>query len=409
MIRILSFILTLVMFFATARADTLTDIFSKNFADGKYGDMASSLKDFAANGEARARASFGALEFLGAIEHLGQSFYTYGMNVPQPRELAGMMPMMRLPIPSNPNPQKLTYADFRKVLETFVADLDQAEADMAQLGETELKLPVDFTAIRLDFNRNGKPDPGETLGEIMQAVAAQSGTPPATGTAMKVNFDTADIYWLRGYSKLLSSMAQFLLAHDFERSFNTSAFLFFPGAGDGTGEKLAANKSQTAYVDGQIGDAIAMFHTVNWPVLEPAKREDARLRLIAVTDLAKKTWDSARNETDNDLEWLPTAKQKQGITGSTLTDAEIDGWLVVMTEFRDVLEGRHMMGHWRFDKGFNLKRWFNEEKTYDLVLLVTGTNIVDYLEDGTVSDSSKWNQLTQAFSGSFMGYAMWFN
>ena len=394
---------------SVARADTLSETFSKNFAEGKYGELAAGLKDLAASGEAKARASFGALEFLGAVEHLGQSFYKFGINVPQPRELAAMFPMMRLPIPPNPAPQKLTYGDFRKILETFVADLDKAEANMAHLGDTDLKLPVDFTAIRLDFNSNGKPDPGETLGEIMQSMAMQTGTPPAPGTALKINFDTADVYWLRGYSKLMSSMAQFLLAHDFEHSFNTSAFLFFPGAGDGTGEKLASNKSRSAYVDGQIGDAIAMLHSVRWPVLEQAKREDARLRLIAVTDLASKTWNAVRQETDDDLEWLPSAIQKQGITGSTVTDAEIDGWLTVMTEFANVLEGRHMMAHWRFDKGANLKRWFNEEKTYDLVLLVTGTTFVNYLEAGPVSDSTKWNQLMRAFQGNFMGYAVWFN
>jgi hypothetical protein len=401
-------VMTVLTCVTPARAETAEESFSKNFADGKYGDLATGLKNLAATGEAKARTGLGALAFLGAVEHLGQSFYKHGMNVQQPREMAMMMPMMRLPIPPNPNPEKLTYAKFRTILETFVANLDKAETEMAALGDTDIKLPVDFTAIRLDFNSNGKADPGETLGEIMQAVAMQTGATPAI-QGMKVNFDTADIYWLRGYSRLLSSTAQFLLAHDFERTFNVAAFMLFPGAGDGTGEKLMQNRSQASYVDGQFGDIIAMLHTTSWPVIDAAKREDTRLRLVAVTDLATKTWAAVRKETDNDLEWLPNPKQKQGITGTTLTDQEIDGWLTVMTEFREVLEGRQMFPHWRFDKGANLKRWFNEEKTYDLVLLITGTTFVNYLEDGPVSDSTKWNNLMRAFSGSFMGYAVWFN
>ena len=187
--------------------------------------------------------------------------------------------------------------------------------------------------------------------------------------AFKVNFDTADIYWLRAYSRLISSMAQFLLAHDFEKSFNASALLFFPGAGDGTAELLEKNRSLQPYVSGEIGDFIAMLHLANWPVIDEAKREDVRQRLLAVTELAPKTWAAARKETDDDLEWLPNPKQKQGITGTQLTDIEIDGWLGVMAELNAILDGKKLMPHWRFDKGVNVKRWFAEEKTYDLVLL----------------------------------------
>ena len=391
-----------------ARADATVDAFQKDFSAGAYGETVGSLKDLVAAGEAKAKAGAGALAFVGAMEHLGQSFYRYGMRLPEAREMAMMGPMMRLPIPANPTPEKLTYADFRKVLETFVADLDRAEANMAALGDAEVKLPVDFTSIRLDFNSNGKQDAGETLGEVMQAVAMQTGTtqmPPA----FKVNFDAADIYWLRAYSRLISSMAQFLLAHDFEKSFNASALLFFPGAGDGTAELLEKNRSQRPYVSGEIGDVIAMLHLASWPVIDEAKREDVRQRLLAVTDLAPKTWAAARKETDDDLEWLPNPKQKQGITGTQLTDAEIDGWLAVMAELNAIFEGKKLLPHWRFDKGMNLKRWFAEEKTYDLVLLVTGTSAVKYLEDGPVSDQANWNGLMSAFSGGFMGYAVWFN
>jgi hypothetical protein len=406
--RFAGLLVTSALFLAPAQADPATDGFLKDFNAGAYGEAAQGLKDLVAAGEAKAKAGAGALAFVGAIEKLGQAFYRYGARMPEARELGMMGPMARLPIPSNPAPEKLTYATFRDVLETFLKDLDRADAMMAALGDGDVKLPVDFTTIRLDFNSNSQQDPGETLGEIMLALSAQTGT-PAAQQAMKANFDTADIYWLRAYSRLISSMAQFLLAHNFEQSFNASALLFFPSAGDGTAELLEKNRSSGSMVSGEIGDAIALFHLANWPVVDAAKREDVRKRLLTVTELAPKTWAAARKETDDDLEWLPNAKQKQGITGTVLADAQIDGWLTVMVELNSILEGKKLLPHWRFDRGMNVKRWFAEEKTYDLVLLITGTTAVKYLEDGPVSDQATWDRLMTAFGGSFMGYAIWFN
>ena len=128
-----------------------------------------------------------------------------------------------------------------------------------------------------------------------------------------------------------------------------------------------------------------------------------------MADLSPKSWAAARRETDNDREWLPNAKQVQAFTGSTNDDEVINGWLEVMAEFKAVLEGRKLMGHWRFDKGMNIKRFFEESKGFDLVLWITGTDAVQYVEEGPVSNGTTWNGLTGTFRGNFLGYALWFN
>jgi hypothetical protein len=43
------------------------------------------------------------------------------------------------------------------------------------------------------------------------------------------------------------------------------------------------------------------------------------------------------------------------------------------------------------------------------VITVLWWTAVKYLEDGPVSDQATWDRLMNAFSGSFMGYAVWFN
>jgi hypothetical protein len=52
---------------------------------------------------------------------------------------------------------------------------------------------------------------------------------------------------------------------------------------------------------------------------------------------------------------------------------------------------------------------FEESKNFDLVLLITGTDAVPYLEDGSVSSGAEWNNLMQVFRGNFLGYALWYN
>ena len=65
----------------------------------------------------------GTIRFVAAIEGLSQGLYRYGLQPPQ----SMMMPIVRLPVPPNPNPEPITYADFRNLLVAFVDDLAVAE------------------------------------------------------------------------------------------------------------------------------------------------------------------------------------------------------------------------------------------------------------------------------------------
>ena len=64
-----------------------------------------------------ARFALGAVQFLQAIENLGQAFHRYGLNSGE-IELPGLagLPFFRLPVPPNPNPEKIDYEALRSVL-----------------------------------------------------------------------------------------------------------------------------------------------------------------------------------------------------------------------------------------------------------------------------------------------------
>ncbi len=354
---------------------------------------------------AEAQAARGMLGFASSIERLGQALHRHGLETPESRMLL-TLPILRLPVPPNATPEPLDYRKFRAILQNLVMDMDKAEAALAEAGAGEVKFPIDLLKIRLDLDGDGKPSDHETLGGMMQALMRQQGPLPAD---VQIAFDTADIYWLRGYMRFITAAAQFGLAHDFQASFDKTFHVFFPRAGLPLAKDLLRPLTSNLFSEGAIGDAIAFIHLINWPVVEPERLNDARLRLLAMANLSRQSWTAARAETDNDREWLPNPKQAGAMAPLAVTDATIDGWLSVMAEFEAVLEGKKLIPHWRFDRGLNVKRMFTESQNFDLVLLITGTDAAPWLETGPISSSADWDQLMRVFQGNFLGYAVWFN
>ncbi len=392
----------------SGRAGEANDVLVRHLYAGSFAEGGRELADLAQSGDpalaAEAQAARGMLAFAAAVERLGQALHRHGLETPQSRMMT--LPILRLPVPPNPQPQKLDYPMFRAILQNLVADLTAAEAHLAATGGNDAKLTVDLLQVRLDLDGDGKAGDYETMGAMMQAL---SQAPAPGGAGMAISFDTADIYWLRGYSQFIMAAAEFTLAHDFQATFDKTFHMFFPNGGLPLAKELRRPITENRFSEGAIGDAIAFIHLMSWPVVEPTRLANVRVRLKAMAALSRQSWQAARAETDNEREWLPNAKQTGALTPLPVTDLTIDGWLAVMREFELILDGKKLVPHWRFDRGMNVKRMFEESKRFDLVLLLTGTDAALYLEDGPLSSSGDWNSLMGVFQGNFLGYALWFN
>ena len=57
----------------------------------------------------------GSVQFFVALEKLAGGLHRHGFESPQ----SFMLPLMRLPVPANPNPEPLTYEGFRQILSDF--------------------------------------------------------------------------------------------------------------------------------------------------------------------------------------------------------------------------------------------------------------------------------------------------
>ena len=373
----------------------------------------STLEAQAAKDPASAYAA-GAGEFFTALELLAGGLHRHGFDSPK----SFMLPLMQLPVPGNPNPQPLTYEEFRAILVAFRDRLEKSAATLGSVpNDADIGMVVDLTRAGIDLNEDGNIAPDESFAAIMAALAHGSIDTSAAVPSLTFRFDRADGFWLQGYAEFLMAQADFWLAHDFKAMFDGSFHMLFPRAklplqdvlvpldGGMSGNMFAS--------EWRFADFISLVHLVNWPVVEPERRQAARRHLLEMIRLSREDWKAILAETDNDREWLPGPQQKGAnpLTGLEVGQEQVTAWLATLTMADDLLEGRVLLPHFRITgKGINMKRFFEEPKPFDLVLSITGPGIAPYLESGKILTSDDFDQIQREFSGAgFLTFALWFN
>ena len=371
----------------------------------------SALEAAASHDPASAYAA-GAGEFFTALEILASGLHRHGFESPQ----SFMLPLMRLPVPDNPNPQPLTYDEFRAILVAFRDRLEKSAATLGAVpADADIGMVVDLTHAGIDLDEDGAIAPQESFAAIIATLSRS--TPDAAAPPLVFRFDRADGYWLQGYAEFLMAQADFWLAHDFRAMFDGSFHMLFPRAklplqdalvpadGGVSGGMLAS--------EWRFADFISLVHLINWPVVEPERRKAARRELLEMIRLSREDWKAIRAETDNDREWLPGPQQKgvNPLTGLEVGEEQVQAWLATLTMAEDLLEGRVLLPHYRIaGKGINMKRFFDEPKPFDLVLSITGPAIAPYLESGKILTSQDFDQIQREFGGAgFLTFALWFN
>jgi hypothetical protein len=368
----------------------------------------------AAPGDPASAYAAGAGEFFTALETLASGLHRHGFESPQ----SFMLPLMRLPVPDNPNPEPLTYEEFRAILVAFHDRLEKSAATLGSVpAGADIGMVVDLTHAGIDLNEDGTIAPEESFAAIMASLSHGSIDTSDTAPSLTFRFDRADGYWLQGYAEFLMAQADFWLAHDFRSTFDGSFHMLFPRAKLPLQDILVPPPSEMGSnmfsSEWRIADFISMVHLINWPVVEPERRKAARRELLEMIRLSREDWKAIRAETDNDREWLPGPQQKgvNPLTGLEVSEEQVQAWLATLTMAEDLLEGRVLLPHFRITgKGINMKRFFDEPKPFDLVLSITGPGIAPYLESGKILTSDDFDQIQREFGGGgFLTFALWFN
>jgi hypothetical protein len=379
----------------------------KYLIDGKLAEGETTLKKVLADhpDDDRTRYGLGSLQMVRAVERLSQSLYRYGFGT-QYRDMIGTA------VPGvfhNPKPEAIGYIEMQGMVATFVEDLGRAEATLAGVKSTDVKLPLHFGQFHVDVNNDGKVTEDESFWRIYEALTGQR-LGRAAVQDFVICFDGSDVAWMRGYCHLLMGMGESWLAYDSHEWFERTGHLLFPRVKTPY-TFLADGKKVFEYSHIDIVDLIAYIHLLNFPVKEPQRMKAALGHYETTLALSRKTWDLILAETDDDHEWIPSPKQRGIIPGIRVTPEIVQGWLTFVDEAEALLAGKKLIPFWRANdkRGINIRKVFTEPTTFDVVMWLQGTAALPYLEDGEITSQDTWNRLQAVFRGQFIGYAAWFN
>jgi len=373
-------------------------------ADGEKGLLAH-LRDSPRDDEAR--FGLGVIQFVRSLERLSQDLHRYGLR-DSSRHFGNLIPVLRLPVPDNPDPETLTYDISRRIVQTWLDGLAKADVTFARVTDADVKLRLHVGQIKID--RTGR---GTRLDSLFQLLALWGIRAPADARNFVVCFDRGDVCWFRGYCHLLSALGEVVLAHDGQELFDTTAHLFFKKVQSPHDFLQQGSRSVFRFNgDVDIADLIAFVHVLRMPVKEPARMKAALQHLEEMLIQSRQMWKFVLAETDDDNEWIPNPKQR-GALGVPVTREMVDGWLEFLYEAESLLQGKRLVPFWRGKeddpRGVNLRRVFTEPRSFDLVLWVQGTAATPYLEKGQLTRPDVWARLVRVFRGEFIGFALWFN
>ena len=400
---------------SSASAQDTGPLVEQYLKDGKLAAGEEALKEhLQKNGDdQQARFGLGTLQFLRAVEGLGQSLYKFGA-VGGDSDIGNFLPIVRMAVPQNPNPAPIDYASFRNILQTFAEDLAAAEKTLAHVDDPDVQLPLHFGTIRMDLNDDGELNQEETLWRVYaslnRGLRLNQTFTPEQAEEFVIDFDLADAYWLRGYCHLLTAICDTLLAYDFEATFKYVARHTFAKV---TKEMEASDVfDKHKYFDAwPISEAIAAIHVARFELVEPMRMQAARQHLLQVVELSRKTWEAVEAETDDRAEWLPGPHQSGVIPNVRITPEMLRTWHDFLAESEQLLNGEKLVPHWQIknDYGVNLKRIFDEPTDFDFVLWLHGDGLLSYIEEGEITSRETWDQFNRMFRGQFIGFALWFN
>nr|WP_295076755.1 hypothetical protein [Tabrizicola sp.] len=342
------------------------------------------------------------LHFLGGVEQALQLRWQTGVKADWSE-----LPILRLPIPENPDAIPFQAADFTALIRNLDADMDASRAALTQLGDKPFALPIRIADLWFDINANGTREAGESLAEVT-GMALGGGR--GNGVAVEdptITFDTADAAWLAAYTHFLSGFASTALAYDPEPAIQRvidSSKAIYALWGD-TPPKNAMDMMFGRQVDRA---AMALHALSTTP--DKALAQDAHGHFLGMIEENRRFWSLVALETDNTGEWVPNDAQVSGL-GLTMLPGTGERWQAVLADAEKLLKGEVLIPHWRFgaEAGINLNKAFENPPAIDLVTFIQGEGLLPYAEKGPQMSMQSWRDFEDFVQGDAMLFAVFLN
>lgn len=342
------------------------------------------------------------LRFLGGVEQALQLRWKTGVKADWSE-----LPILRLPIPENPNAIPFQAADFTALIRNLDADMDASRAALAQLGDKPFSLPIRVADLWFDINANGTREAGESLAEVTgMALGGGRGMGVVVEDPV-ITFDTADAAWLSAYTHFLSGFASTALAYDpepaIQRVIDSSKAIY---ALWGT---TPPNNAMDMMFGRQV-DRVAMVLIALSKTPDKALAQDAYSHFLSMIEENRRFWSLVAMETDNTGEWVPNDTQTSGL-GLMMPPGTGERWQAVLADAEKALKGELLIPHWRFgaEAGINLKKAFENPPAVDLVTWIQGEGLLPYAEKGPQMSGQAWRDFESFVQGDAMLFAVFLN
>jgi hypothetical protein len=342
------------------------------------------------------------LRFLGGVEAALQLRWQTGVQADWSE-----LPILRLPIPENPDARAFAPADFTTLLTGLDADMEAARAALDALGDKPFALEVRLADLWFDINGNGARDTGEDIAAVTGQALGGGRMIGAQVTDPVITFDTADAAWLSAYTHFLSGFAATALAYDpepaIQRILDSSKAIYALW-----GDTPPTNAMDMMF-GRQVDRAAMVLHALS-QTPDKALARDAYGHFTAMIAENRRFWSLVALETDNTGEWVPNDTQVSGL-GVTMPPGTGARWQAVLADAEQLLKGEVLIPHWRFgaEAGINLKKLFDDPPPIDLVTWIQGEGLLPYAEKGPRMTTQSWRDFEDFVQGDAMLFAVFLN
>ena len=327
--------------------------------------------------DASTRFAIGGLRFLRGVERALQTRWRHGMDGPSNAPI----PVLRLPLPRNPQPEEFRPELVDEIFAALVADMAAAREPLLTVGDTDA-----VGGAVLQRPRRGPQ--GDAI-------------PPT------VRFDTADAAWLAAYTHLLASVGEFVQAFD-----SATAIAEVRRASGELQALRALGEPTNAFSEmfSSEADLALMIYRAIQGQPDPQHTRAARDHLLAMVRQNRDFWTRVGAETDNTSEWIPNARQTSALGIELPADTEAV-WLGVLDDAEALLLGEKLIPHWRMGggAGINLYKLLEDPVPVDIAEWLHGMGLLRFAEPGERISSENWRRFERMARGEAMTFIVFLN
>lgn len=318
------------------------------------------------------------------------------------------IPVMRLPIPENPNARPFRPEDLTALIAGIGSNMDAARGTLDRLGGQDFGLEIALSDLWFDINRNGIREDGEEVARVAGLTIAGAArgflSPPPDPV---IRFDAADAAWLHAYTHFLSAVVNVAQAYD------PAPMVGRVQASASTLKDLMGDTPPPNALDMMFGRqvdraAIILMALAQDP--DPALTRAAHGHLLAMIAHNRRFWTLIGAETDDDREWVPNDSQGSAL-GIRMPPGTGTRWQAVLADAEALLEGRVLMPHWRMgaEAGIDLKMMFENPPRWDIVAMVQGEGLLPYARKGPRVTAASWQDFEALVRGDAILFAILLN